>query len=105
MQLSSEFCLLARVSYYVLQQRVDGRIDSAEEKARYRHNPFQGLSLVRARFQAREIGFYHLAISRQAEEQGHIDADSFTDELLNCRNTLSGGRHFNQGIWAVQCSP
>src|SRR5688572_19464104 len=105
MQLSSEFPLRARLAHDCFQQRVNDDIYPAEEKTRDGRNPFQRLSLLRARFQAGEIGFDNLAISGQAEEQSHIDADSFADELSNGGNPLCGGWHLDKDIWPVERSP
>ena len=43
----------------------------------------QRLPLGRARFEASDVGFRHLAVPRQSKQQRHVDADAFADQLLD----------------------
>ena len=64
-----------------------------------------GLSLGRARFDAGDVSFRHLPITRQPEEQRHVDADSFADELLDGRQPFGRRRDLDEDIRPVQRGP
>jgi len=69
--------------HHVLQYGIDQHIDTAEEETSHRRHARQGVASRRPHLQAGEVGVGHLAIVGEAEQQGDVDVDPFTDELLD----------------------
>ena len=105
MRLSRDVCLLAALRNEFFQQRIHQRINAAHKEAGHRGHMLHRLSLGRARFDAGNVSFRHLPVTRQPEEQRHVDADSFADELLDGRQPIGRRRDLDQDVRPVQRGP
>ena len=59
----------------------------------------------RARFDAGDVSFRHLPITRQPKEQRHVDADAFADELLDGGQPFGRRRDLDEDVGPVQRGP
>ena len=64
-----------------------------------------GLTLGCPRLDAGNVSVRHLSITRQPEEQRHVDADSFADELLYGRQPSGRCRDLDKDVRPVQGAP
>ena len=64
-----------------------------------------GLALGRPRFDAGDVSFRHLPVTRQSKEQRHVDVDAFADELLDGGQPFGRRRDLDEDIGPVQRGP
>ncbi len=73
-----------------LELLVDGAVDAAHEEARDRRDAIDRLLGGGALFEAADVGFHHLVVTLEREDQGHVDVETVGDAALDRRHALGG---------------
>ena len=86
-------------------QRIDGRIDPADEEARDARNVFDIVATRDPRFETLEVRLRDGLVSSQREQQGDVNVDAVFCKLLDRRYTLDSARDLDHDVLASDCCP
>ena len=85
----------------VCENLVDQRVDAADEEAGDRGDVDDGLARRDPAFKGGQVGFGHLLVILDAEEQGDVDVDAPLQQFLDGRRTFGGAGNLDHQVRAI----